>query len=101
MVNMVDMHPRGVSIATSRESFAKANGVFAIPLNLPDEGVRAKTGLSTSGTAGNFDFSAQGLVATAKDLGVSGSFTSYNLYVLAECTSELRIMPGRQMSLVS
>ena len=100
MLNSVDLHPDGVSVATSRESFAQAHGIFPIALNLPGEGITSRTGLSTSGTSGNFSFDVSGVVPQTVDLGTAGSSNDYSIYVLAATTCELRILPGRQMALV-
>ena len=98
------MHPEGLGIASSRNSFIAAHAAIPIRLNL-DDSVHNKNGMSTAGTAGEFSFSATGIIApitlqTDADGGTS-TITGYETYVLAETTATMELLPGRQMRLVA
>ena len=104
MYNCVQMHPDGLGIASSRSSFITAHAAIPIRLKL-DDSVHNKNGLSTAGTAGEFTFSATGIVApitlqTDAAAGTS-SISGYETYVLAETTATMEILPGRQMRIVN
>ena len=104
MYNCCQMHPQGLGIASSRNSFVAAHAAIPIRLNL-DDSVHNKNGLSTAGTAGEFTFSATGIIAPVTlqtdAAGATSTIAGYETYVLAETTATLEILPGRQMRIVS
>jgi hypothetical protein len=88
------------SLITDRASFKEGLGVIPLILNCPDEnGVSVRSGYNTKGINAQLCFNAQGL--TTPSVNATTQETSDRTsFVVSECTQQLCVGVGKQISVV-
>tara|TARA_R110002050_G_scaffold77949_3_gene166430 strand:+ start:1488 stop:2867 length:1380 start_codon:yes stop_codon:yes gene_type:complete len=90
--NKLTPRTQGVLVA-SESAFCDAQAVYTCMLSHPDLSMKVMSGLNSRGINSQFYFNAQGLDTTK----IAAGMTSV---VIADTTAQLRIMAGRQISVI-